>query len=85
MLAPADIEVLYEDADLLALNKPTGLLAVPDPWDNSKENLMSLLEMVRPGQYLANVRRLDFNTSGVFVVAKNREAFRNLARQFSRT
>ena len=46
---------------------------------------MNLLEMARPGQYLANIHRLDFNTGGVFVVAKNREAFRNLARQFSRT
>jgi 23S rRNA-/tRNA-specific pseudouridylate synthase len=33
MRSLADIEVLYEDADLLALNKPAGLLTVPDRWD----------------------------------------------------
>jgi 23S rRNA pseudouridine955/2504/2580 synthase/23S rRNA pseudouridine1911/1915/1917 synthase len=76
------VEILYEDHDLLAVNKPAGLLAVPDRFDKAKPDLMSLLQAARPAESLANVHRLDFNTSGVFVVAKNREAFRNLVRQF---
>jgi len=76
------VEVLHEDEDILAVNKPAGLLAVPDRFDKSKPNLMSLLQAARPDEWLANVHRLDFNTSGVFVIARNRDAFRHLARQF---
>lgn len=76
------ITILHEDDDLLALDKPAGLLAVPDRFDKTRPNIMSLLEATRPGEWLANVHRLDFNTSGVFVVVKRQEAFRELARQF---
>jgi 23S rRNA pseudouridine1911/1915/1917 synthase len=76
------IAILHEDDDLLALDKPAGLLAVPDRFDKNRSNIMSLLEAARPGEWLANVHRLDFNTSGVFVVVKRQEAFRELARQF---
>ena len=76
------IEILHEDDDLVVLNKPAGLLAVPDRYDKNRPNLVSLLEAARPGEWLANVHRLDFNTSGVFVVVKRQEAFRELARQF---
>lgn len=76
------IVILHEDDDLLALDKPAGLLAVPDRFDKTRPNIMSLLEAARPGEWLANVHRLDFNTSGVFVVVKRQEAFRELARQF---
>ena len=76
------VEILYEDHDFLALNKPARLLAVPDRFDKTRLDLMSLLQAARPAESLANVHRLDFNTSGVFIVAKNGEAFRKLVRQF---
>lgn len=76
------VEILHEDDGLLALDKPAGLLAVPDRYDKNKPNLVSLLQAARPGEWLANVHRLDFNTSGVFLVAKSREAFRDVTRQF---
>lgn len=60
-----NIEVLFEDADLLAVNKPAGVLSVPDRWDKSKDNLIELLQAERPGQYFA----------------KNTDAFRRVARQ----
>jgi RluA family pseudouridine synthase len=75
------IDVLWEDAGLLAVNKPAGLLCVPDRWDKAKVNLMGLLAAERPDQYLANVHRLDRDTTGVFVVAKTRDAFRNIVQQ----
>jgi 23S rRNA pseudouridine1911/1915/1917 synthase len=78
----AAITILHEDDDLLVLDKPAGLLAVPDRFDKTRPNIMSLLETARPGEWLTNVHRLDFNTSGVFVVVKRQEAFRELARQF---
>jgi 23S rRNA pseudouridine1911/1915/1917 synthase len=76
------VEILHEDDAILAVNKPAGLLAVPDRFDKDKPDLISLLQAARPGEGLANVHRLDFNTSGVFAVAKTQEAFRDLARQF---
>ena len=76
------IPILHEDEDLLVLDKPSGLLTVPDRFDKNRPNIMSLLEAACPEQWLANVHRLDFNTSGVFMVVKRQEAFRELSRQF---
>ncbi len=75
-------EILFEDADLLAVDKPAGLLSVSDRWDKEKENLVAMLQAERPGQYLTNVHRLDRNTTGVFLLAKNEEAFRRVTLQF---
>jgi len=75
-------EILFEDADLLAVNKPAGLLSVPDRWDKEKENLVEMLQTARPGQQIANVHRLDRNTTGVFLLAKTEEAFRRVTLQF---
>lgn len=87
-----EIEVAYEDAELLVLNKPAGLLVAPDRWDKSRENLARLLEdailakrpwvLKRGLTYLANAHRLDFQTSGLTVYAKTRDALRHLVRQF---
>ena len=86
------IGILHEDADLLALNKPAGLLAVPDRWDRDAEHLVGLLEAaiargddwVRQNdiRYLANAHRLDKFTSGVMLLAKTREALTHVVRQF---
>lgn len=77
------MEILFEDDSLLALNKPAGLLVAPDRWDKQRENLMGLLATARPGQYIANAHRLDFNTTGVFLLAKSMEALVHLTRQFN--
>ncbi len=87
-----DVEILVEDNDLLALNKPAGLLIAPDRWDKTKENLMGLLHagiafrkpwaQAHGFDYLANVHRLDAGTSGVVLLARNKPALVNLARQF---
>lgn len=87
-----EIEVVYEDADLLAINKPAGLLVAPDRWDKSRDNLARLLQeailarrpwVLRRGlAYLANAHRLDLHTSGVMLYAKTRAALAHLAHQF---
>jgi len=87
-----ELEILYEDELLLAVNKPSGLLIAPDRWDKSRPNLMTLLQnAIRDGHpwtrerhlsYLANVHRLDIGTSGVLLLAKTRETLVNLAHQF---
>lgn len=86
------VEVLYVDGDLLVLNKPAGLLSVPDRWDAARPNIMRLLHdgIRKPAGwatslglvYVANAHRIDFDTSGVFVLARSRSALAKLVRAF---
>ena len=87
-----EIPVLFEDGDFLALDKPAGLLTSPDRYDADRPNLMKLLhagiEQQKPWTkernltYLANAHRLDFETSGVILLAKNKPALVALANLF---
>lgn len=87
-----EIPILFEDADLLALSKPAGLLTSPDRYDPERPNLMKLLhrDLTRRAPwassrgltYLMNAHRLDFETSGVLLLAKNKPALVRLANQF---
>lgn len=87
-----EIPVLFEDDRLLALDKPSRLLTSPDRYDPERPNLMRLLhrDIARPAPwatergvaYLANVHRLDFETSGVLLLVKDKPALVNLANQF---
>ncbi len=85
-------EILYEDADVLVLNKPTGLVVHPAPGNWSGTLVNALLHHFassgvtpshiggreRPGL----VHRLDKETSGVMVIAKTDQSHRALAAQF---
>lgn len=88
-LAPEDIplKVVYEDSDLIVVDKPAGLLVHPVAGQNTGTLVNALLARcpdlqgidgsVRPGI----VHRLDKNTSGLMVVAKNDAAQMSLSRQ----
>jgi RluA family pseudouridine synthase len=88
-----ELPVLFEDAHLIALEKPSGLLSSPDRYDPDRPNLMRLLHdgiaqqkpwAARRGlTYLANAHRLDFETSGVMLLAKNKPVLVALAEQFA--
>ena len=83
-----DLDVLYEDAELAAINKPAGMTVHAGAGKASGTLVNALLHHfgslstvggdVRPGI----VHRLDRMTSGVLLVAKNDQAHRKLARQF---
>jgi len=87
-----EIQVLREDAHLFALDKPSGLLTSPDRYDPKRPNLMRLLHVdiergaawsrQRGVNYLANAHRLDFETSGVILLAKDKPTLTALADQF---
>ena len=76
-----EVEILYEDEWLWAVNKPAGMLSVP-----GKSARVSLSEVMRrrfpeaDGPFV--VHRLDMATSGVLLVAKTREVYRDLQAQF---
>lgn len=73
--------ILFEDADLLAINKPEGLASIPER-DTTQDNLLALLSASRPAK-LHVVHRLDKEVSGVILFAKNAAAHKFLNEQFS--
>lgn len=75
-----EIPVLYEDADLLAVDKPAGLLSVPGKGEDLQDCLLSRLERAFPTVRL--VHRLDRDTSGVMIFALTPNAQRHLGNQF---
>ena len=71
--------IFYEDEHLLVVNKPSGLLTIPDRFGN-KESLQAELEK-RYGKVFV-VHRLDRETSGILCFARNEAAHRHLSMQF---
>ena len=85
-----DIEIIFEDKDILIINKPKGMVVHPGAgnYENTlvnallfkyKKNLSNLNGALRPGI----VHRIDKETSGLLVIAKNNLAHSNLGIQFS--
>lgn len=75
--------ILFEDDTLVAFDKPSGLLVAPDRWDKTRENLMGLVhDHPRYGHGVANVHRLDADTSGILLCAKSKPALDYLSGQF---
>lgn len=75
------IEILYQDDDMLMVNKPAGILVIPDRFNSDLPSLNRLLES-KLGQRIWVVHRLDRDTSGVMCFAKNEEAHRYLSQLF---
>lgn len=82
------IDIVYEDGDLLIVNKPQDMVVHPAPgnYDNTlvnailyhcRENLSSINGVIRPGI----VHRIDKDTSGLLMIAKNNKAHNSLAEQ----
>jgi RluA family pseudouridine synthase len=72
---------LYEDDAIIAFDKPSGLLVAPDRWDKERENLMGLVHE-KLGRHIANVHRLDADTSGLLLCAKTKPALDFVSGQF---
>lgn len=84
-----DFDIVYEDADLMVINKPIGLTVHPGAGNHNdtlvngllyhSNNLSDMGGEIRPGI----VHRLDKDTSGLMVVAKNNHAHNSLAEQIT--
>ncbi|SNY51425.1 ribosomal large subunit pseudouridine synthase A [Arsukibacterium tuosuense] len=75
------LDILYQDKDIIVLNKPSGLLTNPGKGPALADCLFS---RVKAEFELAQlVHRLDLSTSGVVVIALRRKAERELKRQFA--
>ena len=84
------LDIIFEDSDLIVLNKPAGIVMHPGAgnYDNTivnalinynKNSLSNIGDELRPGI----VHRIDKNTSGLVVIAKNNQAHENLSIQFN--
>jgi 23S rRNA pseudouridine1911/1915/1917 synthase len=83
-----DLEILFEDDDIIVVNKPRGVVMYPSAGNKTGTLVQNILAHthlstlggeVRPGV----VHRLDKDTSGVMVFAKSDAAYRNLVKTFS--
>ncbi len=74
------LEILFEDTDLVAVNKPSGILSIPDRYDASKPNMFAMLKRIHEEIFI--VHRIDRETSGILLFAKSAEAHKELNRQF---
>tara|TARA_B100001173_G_scaffold237796_1_gene207503 strand:- start:407 stop:1387 length:981 start_codon:yes stop_codon:yes gene_type:complete len=84
------LEITHEDEDLLVINKPAGIIMHPGAGnfdktivnalvDYNKGSLSNIGDELRPGI----VHRIDKNTSGLVVIAKNNDTHKNLSEQFN--
>lgn len=72
--------LLWSDDSLLAVNKPSGMLTLPDGYDKTLPHLRSILESSFGRLWI--VHRLDRDTSGIIVLARSANAHRHLNTQF---
>lgn len=76
------LEILHADAQILAVNKPAGLLSVPGRGEHLADCLLSRVQSAFPEALL--VHRLDRDTSGVIVFGLSPHAQRHLSMQFEK-
>ena len=74
-------EVIYEDPHLLVVNKPAGLLTIPGRWDKTEVSLLGTMRETLSSSLLL-AHRLDKETSGLILFAKDNDTQRELSRQF---
>ena len=76
-----NIDILYSDEDIVVINKPSGMLSIPDRFEASKENLSVLLKTHFNGDIFV-VHRIDRETSGILCFARTADAHKHLNNQF---
>ncbi|MEP0885090.1 pseudouridine synthase [Trichocoleus sp. ST-U3] len=78
-----EVPIVYEDEWLIAVNKPAGFLSVPGRYHHTFDSVVSRLRHLLPdGMAIASVHRLDQETSGILLLARDRHTHRQLGWQF---
>lgn len=76
------LDIIYQDDDLIAIDKPSYLLSVPGRGEDKQDSVASrVIELYKSAKV---VHRLDWATSGLMIMALNKEAHRQLNWQFER-
>jgi 23S rRNA pseudouridine1911/1915/1917 synthase len=85
---PIEFDIVYDDSDLAVINKPSGLVVHPAPGNyehtlvNALKNVFRELSDINPARP-GIVHRLDKETSGLLIIAKNNFSHLGLTRQFT--
>ncbi|MBY5948117.1 bifunctional tRNA pseudouridine(32) synthase/23S rRNA pseudouridine(746) synthase RluA [Photobacterium rosenbergii] len=74
------LDILYQDEDIIAVNKPSGMLSNPGRDPAFYDSIWSRVRADYPDSHL--IHRLDMATSGLIILALNKQAERNLKIQF---
>ncbi|MDY3846864.1 MAG: RluA family pseudouridine synthase [Prevotella sp.] len=74
----ASLRIVYEDAHILVVDKPSGMLSVPGKLD--RPSVLSTLRLSHPNIMLCH--RLDMDTSGLLVAAKDEATYKDIQKQF---
>jgi tRNA pseudouridine32 synthase/23S rRNA pseudouridine746 synthase len=81
--APAtDLPIIYQDGWLIGVDKPAGLLSVPGRYRDRQDSVLSRLKLRLAGDAPIPVHRLDQDTSGILLFARDRQSYRLLSQQF---
>ena len=77
------LEILYRDDSIIVINKPSGLLSIPGRGEDKLDSVTTRLKRIFP-QCIEqpSVHRLDMDTSGLLVLAFDKESHKNLSVQF---
>ncbi len=84
------LEIIYQDEDIIVINKPAGISMHPGPgnYDNTVVNALMSYEKIKLSNISGELRpgiihRIDKDTSGLVVIAKNNFSHENISKQFS--
>jgi|TARA_B100001079_G_C16385487_1_gene504180 23S rRNA pseudouridine1911/1915/1917 synthase len=84
------LDIVYQDSDLIVINKPAGISMHPGPgnYDNTVINALMSYEKIKLSNIGGELRpgiihRIDKDTSGLVVIAKNNFSHENISKQFS--
>lgn len=75
-----EVEILYQDGDIMFVNKPEYLLSVPGRLPANFDSVFYRIQQLVPETRMAH--RLDLDTSGIMIIAMHLDALRDLSRQF---
>ncbi|MBK6363938.1 MAG: RluA family pseudouridine synthase [Saprospiraceae bacterium] len=75
-----ELDIIYEDESLICVNKPAGLLTIPDRFNTNAPSVISILS--KQFETVIPVHRLDKNTSGVVLFAKSAEMHKKMSLLF---
>lgn len=74
------LDIVYQDDDILVVNKPSGLLTVPGKAPEHSDSVINRVNVVFPNARI--VHRLDMATSGLLILAMHKPAQSHLSKQF---
>lgn len=76
-----DLDIQFEDNQIIVINKPANLLTIPDRYNKELPSLNIILKSIYKEIYV--VHRLDYGTSGIILFAKTSEAHKFLSEQLN--